>query len=51
LKCWLDLDSLLLLRADSRLYLPLLARSLPGQWGQLRATLYSAPAESPSDEH
>ncbi len=45
-----DLDSALLLRADGRVYLPLLARALPGQWGPLRATLHSARAENPQDE-
>ena len=45
-----DADSFLLLRADGRLYLPLLARALPTHWGQLRATLYSAHVESPQDE-
>ncbi len=45
-----DFDDFLLLRTNGRLYLPLLARALPAQWGQLRATLHSARAESPPDE-
>ena len=43
----MDFGSWLLLQADGRVYLPLTAESLGSQWGQLRATLYSARTEVP----
>ena len=44
----MDFGAWLLLKADGRIYIPLAAKSLGSQWGQLRATLYSARTEVPN---